>query len=162
MSKKTTVNAGAIQKIITAAKQNNLIVVVGAGLSKGLTNGRFPSWKELIDNGLTYGVIKGLISESQAERWREHIASTDIDDLLGVAEFLGRKLGAPSDVVYARWLQELFSNTEISNTELGDAVRILSSHDIPICTLNYDHLLESLTGLSSVHISDPYREYRTP
>ncbi|RTL25194.1 MAG: SIR2 family protein, partial [Rhodocyclaceae bacterium] len=145
---------GPMQKIVESARQGKLVVVVGTGVSIGLTNGLVPSWTGLIKNGFEYGNKKGRVTNVHLDTWSNQLASTDMDDLLGAAEFMGRKLGAPADQVYGRWLEEVFSSVQPQNERLSSALKILASLGIPICTLNYDHLLEDVTGLPALLVSD--------
>lgn len=147
-------NSKLIQSIVDSAKSNRLIVVVGAGFSKGLTNGVAPSWKELIQNGLAYAASRGRMQTGQVQTWEAMLQSQDVDDFLSCAEIVGRKLGAPHHVLYERWLQEQFHTLTAENQSLLEALRLFSSQNIPICTLNYDALLESVTGLPSILVSE--------
>jgi hypothetical protein len=146
-----------MQRIIESAQQGKLVVIVGAGVSAGLTNGVAPSWSGLIKSGFEYGKKKGRITDTQLTTWSSQLASSDMDDLLGAAEFIGRKLGAPTDQVYGRWLQDEFESLQPTNERLSSAIKALISHGIPICTLNYDPLLEIVTGLPAVQVSDTQR-----
>ena len=112
------------------------------------------SWKGLIRSGFAYGVQKGLINDKQAENWKTQIDSNDLDDLLGAAEFMGRKLGAPNGDLYARWLKGTFKSVEPGNADLAKALHSLTAAKIPLCTLNYDHLLEHVTGLPAINLAE--------
>lgn len=146
----------AIEKLKKSIASGDLVVIVGSGVSIGLTNNERPalSWKGLIEDGLHYSVQKGKISQPQSDNWNELLKSDDIDDMLGAAEFVGRKLGAPNGELYARWLEAKFSDTSINNIELESAIRQIYNSQTPICTLNYDSLLEKVTGLPSVYLGD--------
>jgi hypothetical protein len=143
-----------MRKIIESAKHGKLVVIVGAGMSVGLTNGLAPSWTGLIKNGFDYGVKKGRITTTQLTAWSSQLASSDMDDLLGAAEFMERKLGGPTDQVYGRWLQEAFGSLQPTNERLASAIKALISHGVPVCTLNYDPLLEIVTGLPALQVAD--------
>jgi hypothetical protein len=65
-----------------------------------------------------------------------------------------RKLGAPADQVYGRWLEQVFGSVQPKNKKLSSALKTISSLGIPLCTLNYDHLLEKVTGLPPLQVSD--------
>lgn len=147
-------NLDPLQKIVDSAHQGQLIVVVGTGVSIGLTNGAIPSWNSLIESGFRYALKKGRITETQLTTWSGQLASSDMDDLLTAAEFIGRKLGAPDDQLYARWMEEVFGSVQPSNSGLSSAINAIVSQGIPICTLNYDPLLEIVTGLPAIQISD--------
>lgn len=97
------------------------------------------------------------MSESQYKAWTAHLDSTDIDDLLSAAEFVGRKLGAPSGQMYGRWLEECFGANTLADNDLVVALANLRQLGVPIATLNYDTLLEAVTGLDSIKFSDTKR-----
>lgn len=158
MNQKSTTGSGLgdqlIKKILQSAKREKLVVVIGAGVSIGLSDGQAASWSGLIKNGFDYARKKGRITPAQVDAWTAQLASTDIDELLSAAEFMGRKLGAPTDTLYARWLQESFESLEASNLNLIGAIKEIAACGIPICTLNYDFLLEDITGLPSLQLSE--------
>jgi hypothetical protein len=81
-----------IRRIKESAHKNELVIVVGTGVSMALTDAKIPalSWKGLIGDGFIYGKTKGLITSTQVESWRAQLESTDLDDLLGAAEFVSR------------------------------------------------------------------------
>lgn len=143
-----------IEKLAELSRQGKLVVVIGAGVSVGLTEGEVPSWTGLVQNGFEYAKRKGRITAEQFDAWGNQLKSTDLDDLLSAAEFLSRKLGAPSDVLYGRWLQEIFCDAKATNSQLVLALQTLAAHGIPICTLNYDPLLEAVTGLPALKVSE--------
>ena len=100
-----------IRQIAASVHKGELVAIIGSGVSMGLTKGTFPalSWKGLILDGFRYGVTKGKITEAQAKAWQPQLDSTDLDDLLGAAEFVSRKLEAPRGDMYARWLETIRS-----------------------------------------------------
>jgi SIR2-like domain len=159
-SMKTGSNLSPDRKAITQLKQaaNNgqLIAIIGTGMSVALTCGKIPalSWKGLIEDGFSYGLTKGRITAAQSTIWKNQLNSDDLDDVLGAAEFMGRKLDAPNGDLYARWLKQVFENVEPNNRDLERAVRALQALGIPLCTLNYDSLLERVTTLQSIELSD--------
>jgi hypothetical protein len=146
-----------IRRITESAHKSELVIVVGTGVSMALTDAKIPglSWKGLIANGFAYGKTKGLITSTQVESWRAQLESSDLDDLLGAAEFVSRKLSAPSGDLYARWLENMFKTVRVTNQAMKGALSAVRDADIPICTLNFDHLLEAVTGLPPVLLSDP-------
>jgi hypothetical protein len=154
--KSTSTSLAAIPQLVDSVHRGELVAVVGSGVSMALTNGLVPalSWKGLVENGFSYGLKKGKISASQAEGWKVQLSSSDLDDLLAAAEFVGRKLGAPHGELYARWLDEVFNRVTSINPQMENAIRTLQSANIPLCTLNYDNLLERVTGLGSIKIGE--------
>lgn len=146
-----------MEKIVESARQGQLVIVVGSGVSMGLTNNALPSWGGLIKSGFNYAHKKGRISDIQLQTWANLLNSSDMDELLGAAEFIGRKLGAPDDQVYGRWLEEVFASVQPDNPRLSAALKAIVSQGIPICTLNYDPLLETVSGLPSIRISETHK-----
>lgn len=153
-SRITKLPLSPMERIVESAKQGQLVVVIGTGVSMGLTSNAIPSWSGLINSGLEYAQRKGKITNAQLAMWRNMLASSDIDEMLSAAEFVSRKLGAPGDQVYARWLEEVFGSVQPSNAALSTALKAIASRGIPICTLNYDPLLEIVTGLPAIQISE--------
>jgi hypothetical protein len=151
--------ADIILKLSESTRRGELVAVTGSGVSVGLTNASNPalSWKGLILDGFAYGVRKGKISLVQETSWRAQIESTDIDELLGAAEFMGRKLEAPNGDLYARWLESVFKNIRPQNKAMQRAILALATAGIPLCTLNYDTLVEQTTGFTSVNMTDTVR-----
>lgn len=142
-----------LQQIGESAKRGELVVVIGAGVSTALSDMKLPSWVGLIKDGIEYCEMKGKITGIQKTNYLSHLESNDIDELLGVAEFMARKLDAPKGDLYARWLQQKLSIVEPSNQEMIDAIITLRNAQIPICTLNYDSLLEQVTGFPTINMS---------
>jgi hypothetical protein len=148
-----------LEKLRAAIQSSELILVVGSGLSVGLTNSahRTLSWKGLVWDGLEHSKFKGKLTADQLARWQDMLDSNDMDDLLAAAELVSRKLGAPNGDLYARWLQDSFANLEPSNTKLAESFVSLARTGAPICTLNYDSLLEAMTGQETILLSDVRR-----
>jgi hypothetical protein len=92
----------AISQLKKSAADGTLVAVIGTGVSMALTNGKNSalSWNGLIKNGFEYGVTKGKITLQQRGAWESQLSSNDLDDLLGAAEFMGRKLNAPDGDLY--------------------------------------------------------------
>ena len=67
---------------------------------------------------------------------------------------MGRKLDAPRGDLYARWLQNVFEHVQPVHKKMEEAVRALVAAGIPLCTLNYDAILEAVTGLPTITLSE--------
>lgn len=133
------------------------ILVVGTGMSMGLTNGKYSqlNWTGLIRSGFQYAVEIGKISQSKADTWLPLLeVEPTTSDLLHVAGFLSDSLSKGGGFDYTKWLRKEFSEVEIHNQALANTVRALADAGVKICTLNYDSLLESVTSLSPVYMTD--------
>ena len=158
-STKTDSHAGdeeAINRIKESAEQGKLTVIIGSGVSMALTNDTNPSmsWVGLIRSGFAYGVKKDRISKEQSKSWESQLNSKDTDDLLCAAEFVSRKLEAPHGVLYASWLNDVFKSVKPINEKMKNALTSLLRAEIPICTLNYDSLLEHVTGENEINLTE--------
>ncbi|WP_159815785.1 SIR2 family protein [Pseudomonas sp. 18058] len=148
--------ANIIEKLKKKIASGDLVVVIGTGVSIGLTNNKRPalSWQGLIATGLENALQKGKITSSQSELYSKLLYTDDVDDMLVAAEYVGRKLGAPGGDLYSRWLESALSDDSTDNSGLEDALRQIKKSGTPICTLNYDCLLEQVTGLPTIDLTD--------
>ncbi|WP_273726146.1 SIR2 family protein [Brucella gallinifaecis] len=146
----------SINDIKVSAEQKRLVVVFGAGASIALTpkSRKALAWKTLVQSALDHSFKRGLLGKEQLDRNIAALASNDIDDLLGVAEFTSRKLQAPSGQHYARWMQDEFRHWKPEDGGMVNALRSLEARRLPIATLNYDTMVETATGLSAIDFSD--------
>ncbi|MFA7404441.1 MAG: hypothetical protein WC007_10625 [Pelobacteraceae bacterium] len=149
-------NQEAITRLKDSVKCGELVVIIGSGVSMALTNGKIPSlsWIGLIRDGFNYGVKKQKITADQAKTWEPQLGSKDIDDLLCAAEFASRKLDAPQGSLYARWLENVFKTVKPTNEAMVNALVTLKQSNIPICTLNYDPLLEHVLGMDGINLTE--------
>lgn len=146
----------ALTKIAAAAERRELVAVIGTGVSMALTDGKHAqlSWTGLIRHGFAEGVKRGLVTTRQAQAWKSQIESEDLDDLLSAAEFMGRKLGSPTSEIYSRWLTSTFKEIVPTKNRMHEAVLSLHRKGIQICTLNYDLLLEAVTGVPCINVGE--------
>ncbi|RZM19760.1 MAG: NACHT domain-containing protein, partial [Pedobacter sp.] len=56
--------------------------------------------------------------------------------------------------LYKRWMYNLFEDITPDTNRMHEALRAIAALNIPIATLNYDTLIESVTGLNSISLSD--------
>ena len=154
-SSATAAYSAPLSKIIASTRSGEVVAIIGSGVSISLTNNTIPalSWRGLIQNGLDHAVTKGKITGPQAKPWKQLLASPDIDDLLSVAECVTRRLEAPGDL-YARWLENTFKTRYSFQQKNGRSHPSHSRRSHPICTLNYDTLLEQVTSLPTVNLTD--------
>lgn len=146
-----------LNDIQASIQAGQLVVVAGAGTSLSLASRRTPaySWPKLLENAFTYAEKMGRIDDRQRQRWSETISSGDLDELLGAAEFVSRKLDGRNGLLYSRWLESLFSSQKFAtSSRMKDALSLITKHGIPICTLNYDTLIERCTRLPSINMDD--------
>lgn len=123
------------------------LVVVGTGVSLATTeNNPLASWKGLIANGVERCVGLQLADTDWRERQKAALEG-DLEELLGVAEQVSRRLGwnsvGRSGGNWSEWLRLTVGTLRAQRPELIEAIRDLGA---PIATLNYDNLLTEVTG----------------
>src|SRR5918995_2518805 len=118
-----------------AAKR--VLVVVGTGVSLAATGGeKLASWKGLIASGVDRLVELGLRDAKWATSQKE-LLEGDLDDLLGVAEQVSRRLGwertddrCGGD--WNKWLRTTVGGLRTTHPELIEVIRDLGA---PLATL---------------------------
>jgi hypothetical protein len=144
-----------MMKLTDSARRGELVAIIGSGVSVALTNNKVPalSWTGLIRDGFAHALEKKRITDAQSKHWKTQLESSDLDELLGAAEFMGRKLKDPPDL-YTRWLEHVFKPVQPLNKKMEGALRRLHTAGVPLCTLNYDLLLERVTGLPTINLTE--------
>ena len=119
------------------------IAIIGAGVSMGATSDApAASWTQLLEDGISRCEKLGRTSVGWGDRQRAALQS-DLDDLLGVAEQVARKLGYPNGREWALWLRDTVGALRLRDEFVLTALRDL---DIRVATTNYDGLLEQAFG----------------
>jgi hypothetical protein len=146
----------ALRELRDSLQRNQLIFVIGTGCSLSLTENRYPplSWKGLINDGFHYAETKGKITSKQLAYWQPQLESEDLDEILGAAEFMGRKIDAPNGELYSRWLESVFRPIHPTNKQMETALLSLSKQNAPFVTLNYDTLLEQSILQESITLDE--------
>jgi formylglycine-generating enzyme required for sulfatase activity len=127
-----------------------VVFVVGAGVSLGATRGNpLAGWTGLLQHGV--GRCVELPGTGTPPGWSDRqlaaLGSPDVDEVLGVAEQVERKLKGVRGGVYGAWLRDTVGS--LTATETG-VLEALEATGCPIATTNYDALLETATNLSAI------------
>ncbi len=135
------------QQLARRIASERMLVVVGTGVSLASTGGEtLASWKGLIGNGVDRCVDLKLKDAAWGDQYKKLLES-DLEDLLGVAEQVSRRLGwrptEPCGGDWSGWLRETVGALRVKKRDLIKAIRDLGT---PIATLNYDNLLTEATG----------------
>jgi hypothetical protein len=124
------------------------IAIVGAGVSVGATNNApVASWVGLLKDGIARCEAVARPPTGWADRYRAALDSGDLDELLGLAEQVSRRLGYPQGGEWRRWLRETVGQLKSAMNASLEALRDLR---VPIATTNYDNLIEDATGWPAV------------
>lgn len=111
----------------------------------GASSAPAAGWKGLLSAGIeACENLRGqLLPHRWAERQREALDHGDMDELLGVAEIVSRKLGASRGGEFRRWLRETVGALQVKSSGVVEALAALQA---PLVTTNYDSILEDVTG----------------
>jgi class 3 adenylate cyclase/tetratricopeptide (TPR) repeat protein len=126
------------------------VVVVGAGVSMAATGGASTaSWVGLLNDGVTFceALLGPSLPPGWAERRRAQVVSGDLEELVGAAEDLTRRLGGPAGGEFGRWLAGSIGKLRVTKPAVLEGLAALR---VPLATTNYDGLLEAGTGRSAV------------
>ena len=140
--------------------ERRLVVVVGSGVSMAATkNAPAASWTGLLKLGVAR--CRELDATHLDSEWEKHLlyelTSGRLDDLLSAAEKISGRLGAPDRPEFSRWLSETVGALPLHDRGVLEALRDLH---LPLVTTNYDHLLETVTGLPSATWRDQNQVFR--
>lgn len=145
------------EKLIEQLRAGRVVVVVGAGVSKSVTDGADnAAWTGLVKSGIdrvadTLSVTKNW-SSIQDLALEDALESETPDDLIGVASAVASKLKGSSAQAYANWLSETIGELKVLKPEVPMAIARLG---VPIMTTNYDTLLETVLQRNSADWTDP-------
>ncbi len=89
------------------------------------------------------------LDQSWEARILDEIQSGDLDDLLGAAEKVSRKLGYPLGGEWSRWLRESAGQLAPHDEAVPKAISDLKA---PILTTNYDGILDTQVGGAADHL----------
>jgi hypothetical protein len=141
-----------------AIAKGQIVAVLGAGVAiHSSGNARVASWVGLLRDGIERCVHLGRGNDVWAARRHAELESGDIGNLLGVAEQVAVKLGAPNGGDFAGWLRDTVGALELQQ---GDVLTALQRLELTVATTNYDDLAERALELRPVTWLDPARMQR--
>lgn len=131
-------------------KDNQMVVFAGTGISRAASgNHSAADWRGLLKDGIAR--CEALYSRTIRPNWGDHARadaeSTDLDDMLSVAQKIERKLGGPKGGEFKKWLRETVGSLPLADDQVPKALQALNA---PLYTTNYDGLLSQATGLHSL------------
>ncbi len=143
-------NRRYFNNLINSVNNNNLVPLIGAGVTKNLADEGFPAWDELLltlanmENMGEYEIeqIKALINSSNDINSSYEKAAQILEDINGVS-------------LFQKDLRELFSSQKLNNEKISNSALMLlpKLHPQIILTTNYDSAIERAYYLSK-HYSD--------
>lgn len=138
-------NRRYFNNLINLVNNNNLVPLIGAGLTKNLANGSFPSWKELL---LKLANMENM-GENEIEKIKLLInCSKDTDSNYEKAAQILEDINGVS--LFQKDLREVFSARKLNNEKIKNSALMLlpKLHPQIILTTNYDSAIERAYYLS--------------
>ena len=153
-------------KQTVATRPDDLVVVVGAGVTIGALRGSslagLASWQGLLSSGLDYLRAIHAVKPADVDRIRGLLDSADPDLWIDAAQMITREFGGTRGGELRAWLRTsvgAFSG-EVREREVLDSLKALSERGVLLATVNYDGLLEAATGLPPVTWRDASKVQR--
>jgi tetratricopeptide (TPR) repeat protein len=141
---------GELQKAVRSSDRKPLIVC-GAGISTQATNGKAPSWANLIQSGIQRVEDLDANAGPWANESRQKLATGGTDIWIAIADEVTERLGGSHNAEFATWLEGEVGRLAPERYDLLDAIKALGC---PIATTNYDDVLTKATGLPPISWSD--------
>jgi hypothetical protein len=122
---------------------------MGAGVSLATTGGNpFAGALGFLESGIAF--VEREVEDLPAE-WgneqRARVASPGVESRIAAADEVVRAMGGRASPDFAHWLRESIGDLPVVDASLVEAVAALK---LPLITLNYDDLIEEVTGLPAV------------
>ncbi len=144
--------AGTIEADLRGCVQNGeALLVIGAGVSAASTSQPVATWRGLLLHGISRAAELGRLS-GEPTVFRNLVQSSELADLLRVADEVTTGLGGRAGGEYGRWLRETVGRLE---PEQEDLLSAIAESQTPLATTNYDGLLEGATGLEAATWKQP-------
>jgi hypothetical protein len=144
----------------------DVVIVVGAGVTIGALRGspfaEVTSWQGLLRAGLEHAGRLGRWGAAELAELQACLASEAPQRWIEAAEQITRALGGPEGGELRAWLRATVGAFpgEIRDSGALEALRDLHRRGALLATVNYDGLLEAVTGERPVTWRDPARVER--
>jgi hypothetical protein len=136
-----------------ATRPSRVVFIVGTGVTVGALRGSprasIGTWAGLLGDGLRRAHELGALDEPTLAHFQQQLGLSFPQALLGVADVVSHGLGAPHGGEFSRWLRDTVGafHDDIRDRAVLDALADHQRRGVLLATTNYDHLLETATGL---------------
>ncbi len=154
-----------LQETITR-RPEDIVVVVGAGLPiaslRGSSRAEFASWGGLLASGLRRATELHRVSPIEVQTITAKLASPDPMEWIQAAEAITNALGGVQSGDFAAWLRATVGSlhNDLTDRRLAESLRHLSDAGVLLATVNYDGILEDVTGLQPITWREPIKVER--
>jgi energy-coupling factor transporter ATP-binding protein EcfA2 len=128
-------------------------VITGTGVSiptvkdQLIGNYNVATWPGLLKHGIEYCQAIGLADDFDVSMLTTQVDSGRIDYMISAAETITKKLRSKSAGTYRGWLKKTIGELKVADNTL---IKAIAGLPIVLATLNYDNLLEDVTGKRTV------------
>jgi hypothetical protein len=142
-----------LKKLISDLSEEKVTIVTGTGVSVATTGNqdvegcKVATWPGLLMHGIQHCVEIGIVDDVDVEILSRQIETGRSDYLISAAEWITNKMRDFSPGVYRGWLKNTIGVLKAVDNELIHAIAALPG---VLATLNYDNLLEDITGRQAV------------
>ncbi len=142
-----------VAKLKSEVAAGRVVVIAGTGVSVAasgnpLVDGhQVATWTGLLEHGVAYGLCRGLLDDFDTKFLPMQIASARVDYMVKAAETLAERLSVGGGSAYLDWLADSVGVLKVTDPAVPQAVAALGGL---LATLNYDGLLEEVTGWPAV------------
>ena len=140
-SGETVMTTGMEEELRNRLSERRVIIVAGTGVSLSAT-GNLPlaSWSGLVRDGVAECIRLELAGSDAAWGDLQYclLDRRDLNDTLGVAEQIARRLGYPRSADWRAWLRRTVGSLTAKYPQI---VKQLADFNVPLATLNYDDIL---------------------
>jgi hypothetical protein len=126
----------ALEALKAAIASGKALLICGAGVSRSVTQGAAPGWKDLIKSA--FDEASRVSGKDLSGLYQSMLADNDINVWLNAANIAQEKLVGCKAGTYRTWLKNSVGNLKTNEPALLDAIKALNCR---LATTNYDGLL---------------------
>jgi hypothetical protein len=135
------------------------VIILGDGITVAASGGaEVASRVGLLRDGISRCEQLAAVPEGWGDVQRGQLALGDPESWSSVAEQITQRLGGPVGGEFARWLWETVGALEVKGE--GRLLDALVALGVPLCTTNYDNLIEQRSGWETTSWRDSERAQR--
>jgi hypothetical protein len=142
-----------VKNLVADLQDGRVTIVTGTGLSVAATGNqevdgyKVATWPGLLLHGLQHCRELGVVDDFDVDMLTKQINSGRADYVVAAGEAISNKMRTRSLGVYRGWLKNTLGSLVVANSALVEAIGALPG---VLATLNYDSLIEDVTGRSPV------------
>jgi hypothetical protein len=136
-------------ELVKAFSADKVLLILGAGVTISATAGdRVASWVGLIESGVErVEDLRSDLPEGWGNDVRQSLEAAHAEDLIIAADKVTSELKSIPGGHFGKWLKDTIGGLKVRDSSLLQSIVDLGA---PICTTNYDTLVDDFTGAQPV------------